>query len=242
MNTAEERVRDGARLLADLLLHEARPAALLGGGSVPGHLEGLGRGGLAVEVDDLDRVGTDRDDLVLPDLHGLTRVLDECRDIGAEEVLAVAEADHERGVPSRADDDARHVLVHDEQGERAVQAADRGSERLGEIAGLPVGVAHEQGCDLGVRLAREDIAGVEKLLFEVGEVLDDAVVDEGELAVVTEVRVSIAIGGSTVCRPTGVADSGVTVGQRVGREILGEDAELAGVLAVQWPRQSRFAS
>ena len=52
------------------------------------------------------RVGRDGDDLVLADRHGAAGVLDEGGDVGAEEVLAVAEPDHERRVAAGADDDA----------------------------------------------------------------------------------------------------------------------------------------
>ncbi len=53
-DAAEERLGDGIRLLADLLLHEGRPAALLGGGGVPRDLELLVRHRVAREVGDLD--------------------------------------------------------------------------------------------------------------------------------------------------------------------------------------------
>ena len=63
------------------------------------------------------------DDLVLAELEGLAGVLDEGGDVGAEEVLAVAEADDERGVAAGADDDAGLVGVHGEQREGALEAA-----------------------------------------------------------------------------------------------------------------------
>ena len=134
MRAAEDRVGDGLGLFADLLGHEARPAALLGGRGIPRDLELLGLDGVAVEVGDRDRVGADRDDLVLADRDGAAGVLDECGDVGAEEVLAVAEADHERRVAAGADDDAGLVLVHREQRERAVEAGDDGAQRLGQVA------------------------------------------------------------------------------------------------------------
>ena len=152
------------------------------------------------------------DDLVLADRHGALRVLDEGRDIGAEEVLAVAEADHERRVAAGADDDAGLVLVHREQRERAVEARRRCAERLAQVAGVPVLVAEQHGGDLGVGLALEREALGEQLVLQLGEVLDDAVVDEGELAVVAEVRVRVAVGRAAVRRPAGVADAGAAVG------------------------------
>ena len=76
-----------------------------------------------------DAVGRDRDDLVLADRERVAGVLDEGGDVRAEEVLALAQADHERRVAAGADDEARVVLVHREQGEGALEAADDGAER-----------------------------------------------------------------------------------------------------------------
>ncbi len=80
----EERVRDRLRLLADLLRHEPRPAALVGGARVPGDLVLVALDLLAREVGDLDAVRADRDDLVLTDRDRALRVLDERRDIAPE--------------------------------------------------------------------------------------------------------------------------------------------------------------
>ena len=65
------------------------------------------------------------DDLVLAELQRVAGVADERRDVGAEEVLAVAEADDQRAVAAGADDDARGVRVDGQQGEGAVEAAAR---------------------------------------------------------------------------------------------------------------------
>ena len=57
--------------------------------------------GVPVEVGHAYAVAGDGDDLVLPELHRLARVLDERRDVGGEEVLALAEADDQRRVAPR---------------------------------------------------------------------------------------------------------------------------------------------
>ena len=93
---AEHGVGDRARLLVDLLAHEPVVAVLLRGGEVPVDVVGLGLGGAAVEVGHLDAVAGDRDDLVLAELEGVAGVLDEGGDVGGEEVLALADTDHER--------------------------------------------------------------------------------------------------------------------------------------------------
>ena len=207
-------VRDRLGLLGHLLAHERRPAALLGGGRVPRDVERLDLDGVAGEVGDGDAVGGDRDDLVLADRHGALRVLDERGDIRAQEVLALAEADDQRRVAAGADHDAGLVAVHGEQGEGAVEARHGGAECLGELADAAVLAAEQHGGDLGVGLALEGVALGEELVLQLGEVLDDAVVDEGESSVVAEVRVRVAVGRAAVRRPARVADAGAAAVQR----------------------------
>ena len=231
-DATEDRVRDGLGLLADLLGHEARPAALVGGRRIPQDLEGLHLDGVAVEVGDAHAGRRDRDDLVLTDRERVAGVLDEGRDIRSEEVLALAEPDHERRVAARADDESRVVLVHREQREGALEAADDGAERGFEVAagGLVLAAEQDRG-RLGVGLAAERVALGEQLGLDLGEVLDDAVVDDGELVVVGEVRVRVGVGRAAVGRPARVADAGRAVGQRVVDEVVAEHLELARALA-----------
>src|SRR6185369_10485770 len=78
--------------------------------------------------------------------------------------------------------------------------------------------------DLGVRLAFEGPAFGDELVAERLEILDDAVVDERNLA--NDVRVSVADGRSAVGRPARVGDSGDAV-QWTGRKLAREILELA---------------
>ena len=199
-----------------------RPAALLGGGGVPGDLERLDLDRRAGEVGHRDAVGRDGDDLVLADRDGAAGVLDERGDVGAEEVLAVAQPDHERGVAARADDDVRLVLVHREQREGALEARDdrpgtpagrspvRRYSRPSSTAATSVSVSRLEGESVG-----------EQLVLQRREVLDDAVVDDGEPAVVAQVRVRVDVGRAAVRRPAGVADAGLTVRDGVLLQVLG---------------------
>ena len=137
-DAAADRVGDGLGLLGDLLGHEAttsRPSRRRRHPTAP--RTARPRPALPCEVGDRDAVGGDRDDLVLPDRERVAGVLDERGDIGAEEVLALAEADHERRVAAGADDEPGLVLVHREQRERALEAADDGAERGDEVAAVP---------------------------------------------------------------------------------------------------------
>ena len=174
------------------------------------------------------------DDLVLAELERLAGVPDERGDVGAEEVLAVAEADDERAVAAGADDDAGLVGVHREQRE----GARRGRLTTARIASVrsldsrSYARREQVGGDLGVGLGRELDAVGQQLGLERVEVLDDAVVDQRELAVLAAaVRVGVGSVGppwvaQRVC-PMPVARRR----QRLGVELRDEVGQLAGLLA-----------
>ena len=148
---------DGVGLVVDFLFHEGREAALFRGGRVPVDVVFLALGRGAVEVGDLHGVGGDRDDLVLAEFDGAAGVVDEAGDVGAEEVLAVTEADDERGVAAGGHDDVGLVRVHGEEGEGAFEALAGELHGLGEAAVggvapelVAVDVGQQRGRDLGV--------------------------------------------------------------------------------------------
>jgi len=84
--------------------------------------------------------------------------------------------------------------------------------------------------DLGVRLGLEGVTLGYQLQLELGEVLDDAVVDQGQLAAVGQVRVRVLVRGAAVRSPAGVADTGERLRQRVLLQFGEEIDQLAGLL------------
>jgi hypothetical protein len=203
-------------------------AALLGGCGVPRDLVGLALGGGAVEGDHLVAVRGDRDDLVLAELERVAGVADEGRDVAAEEVLALPEADDQRAVATGPDDDPGAVGVHGQQREGALEAADHGAHGLGQVTQAVVLAADELGGDLGVGLGAELHALGEQLLLQGVEVLDDAVVDQREaVALATTVRVGVAVGRAAVGGPPGVSDAGARRRQRVRLQRRTQVLELA---------------
>ena len=98
----------------------------------------------------LDALAGDRDDLVLAELHRLAGVLDEGGDVGAEEVLALADADDERAVATGGDDAVGVLGVDGDEGEGALEAAADVLHRDGQVdAGLEL-LLEQVGGDLGV--------------------------------------------------------------------------------------------
>ena len=118
-----------------------------------------------MEVGDPVAVGGDRYRLVLAEFDRVAGVSDEGGDVGADEHLAVADADHQRSGAARRDNCARFVGVGEHQCEVALEAAQHGQHRAGEVAcGLAVTVflGHQVDGHLGVGVAGEFDAGQQR--------------------------------------------------------------------------------
>ena len=84
-------------------------------------LPGAGADVVAVEVEDLVSAGGEHDGLVLAEFDGFAGEFDERRDVGADEHLALADADHQRGGAPRSDDGARIVGMGEDEREVALE-------------------------------------------------------------------------------------------------------------------------
>lgn len=191
---------------------------------------GADLGGAAVERRHRDAVAAQFDHLVLAQLDRRAGVGDERGHVRGEEGLALADADHQGRVPARAHDHVRRVRVHRDQGERSLQPTAHQPHRLREVRARRELLGEQVGDDLGVRLGDQGVAPFGQFGTERGEVLDDAVVDDGDPARVVEVRVGVGVRGAAVGGPAGVADAGRTGRQRVADHLLLQIDQLPGLL------------
>ena len=238
----EQGVGDRGGLLGDLLEHEVVVAALLCGGQIPVDVKRPSTVGLivAVEVDDPVAVGGDHHRLVLAEFDGVTGVFDERRDVGTDERLPVTDPHHQWRGPPGGDDGARITGMREHQGEVALEAAQHRQRGGDEITGgraLAVGVGHQVHRDLAVGVTGELHPGRFELGAQHREVLDDPVVHDGELAGGVAMRMGVAVGGTAVGRPPGVAharrpDEGILVG--FGQRLL-QVGQSAGAPADRQP-------
>jgi hypothetical protein len=83
--------------------------------------------------------------------------------------------------------------------------------------------------DLGIRLRAERVPAGDQLVAERPEVLDDAVVDDGDAARAIAVGVGVQIARPTVSGPTRVAQAHAGA-WRPATERIGENGYLAGAL------------
>ncbi len=208
-------VGGGVGRLADLLQHEVRVAALLGLGNVPVDVDDLGVHRLAVERGDLSAERGHRRHLALAQDQDLLGVRDDCRDVGGDEVLAVADPDHQRRVEPGADQ--KLGIVEAEHGQRvgAVDPAQGLADSQEEVAAVVL--LDQVGHDLGVGLRGELVALALEFGLQLGEVLDDSVVHDRDAAPAVGVRMRVDDRRLAVGCPPGVPDAQVT-----GRHVVME--------------------
>ena len=247
---AQQRVGHRGGLLGDLLEHEVLVAALLGGRQIPVDVKLAVVGDvLAAKVADPITVGGDHHRLVLAQLDGVAGVFDERRHIRADEHLTLADAEHQRRGPAGGDDRARLVGVGEHQREVALQPGQHGEHGGREIArGVAVLVlpGDQVHGDLGVGVAGELHTVGLQLTAQPGEVLDDPVVHDRDLARGVAVRVRVAVGRPAVGGPTGMAQPGAARSALAGSVASSAASRLASRPArrrtVKVPRPSSSAT
>jgi hypothetical protein len=151
----------------------------------------------------------DADDVVVVEGHGLRGVGDDGGGVGGDDVFTVADADEQRRALAGADENVGLVLADDGDGVRAGHFAERGLDCFLEVDAFAgcVELTDEHGEDLCVGLAGEGVAFFLEVGLEDGVVLDDAVVDEADAALVVAVRVGVFLGDAAVGGPAGVGES-----------------------------------
>src|SRR5690606_24683471 len=132
--------------------------------------------------------------------------LDDGRHVRGQEVLALAQADQQRAAHARADQAVRLAAAEHGQGVGTGELLHRGLQRAQQVAALGHVVVDQVGDDLGIGLRLELVAQRLEPLALFLVVLDDAVVDQRQLAV-ADVRVGIGLGHPAVGGPAGVADA-----------------------------------
>ena len=237
VETPQQSALHGGRILMDLLVHEGVPTALFGGGRIPIHGVGLRMfHDVAHEVGDDHLVGGDHHGLVLVDLHGTLGVGHERGNVGAKEVLPVAEAHHERRIVTGANHDVRLSHIGGEDGERAFQHACETADGLEQVrlAGLfddlVADLAQQLRRDLRIGFGNEMVAFRLQVETQLGRVFDDAVVDDGHFAVTRGVRMRVGVVRHAVGGPTGVADAHGGFRHRIAFDVLHQVGETAGLL------------
>src|SRR5438128_6872047 len=111
------------------------------------------------------------------------------RGIAGEVMLAVADADDQRAAEASADEQVGVARTDDRQAVGPLHHAEHMMDGLDQIAVIVAG--DELGDDLAVGVALEENAVVDQLALERLEVLDDAVVYDGDLSIGRKMRMGV---------------------------------------------------
>ncbi len=196
----------------------------------------------------LHRAGADRrendgpvDDLVLfvPDRYAFAAELrpvavleiddlvgqrGEGEGVRADIHLAVADTDRKRGALAGADHEVRVIAEDDGDGESALKPLQRFGRRLLRAHIAAQEIRDEMGDDLGVGLGAHLVAARRQLLAQLAEILDDAVMDDGDD--VGRMGMGVDLVRHAVGSPTGMADAD-PAGQGVLLQAVGQFGQLA---------------
>ena len=198
-HAAREGVEDRPRLLVDLLQHEVAVAAFLRHRRGPVDPLRSVFPWFAREVGDPQpRRRGDHHLPVIEEDH-IAGVCQERGQVGCEEELPLPQPDHHRAVQARPHQRPRLPVGHREEGVRPANLRDRPAHRLLERLPRRDVLVQKMGDHLGVRLRGELAALRDQLLLERPVVLDDPVVNDGDVP--RQVRVRVLVGGAPVGGP-----------------------------------------
>ena len=224
-DAAEDRLARGGRLLEDLLEHEVLVAGLLRHDRIPE--DALRRLGDRPAEKVGERHARARDDrhLFVAEEDHVARVAEDGRDVGGDEELAVAEADDDRRAVSNGDDLFGVVGRDQHQGEQPAHQQQRAPHRILEPVVFHLAFDQVRD-DLRVGFGDELVALALQLVLQIEVVLDDAVVDDDDLAGAIAVGMGVLFGRPAVRRPARVADA-VVAGERMFGDDVFELRQLA---------------
>ncbi len=203
-----ERVRDRARLLEDLLLHEVAVGPELRGRAARLHHGHGPFDAFAARIENRERLSAHVGEIALLEIDHAPRDREERRGVRSEEVIVRAEAHDQRAPRARTDDAARLAGRDHRDRVRALELRDgrlHGAQQVAAPGGVPVRV-DEMRDHLGVGLRDELVAAGLQLVAQLLEVLDDAVVHHRDFAA-GSVRVRVVLGRCAVRRPARVRDA-----------------------------------
>ena len=198
--SAAHGVLDRLRLLEDLLEHEVLEAALLDLVERPIDAADAFRDTARVEVEHLVAVLREHAHLAVVQVHDLSGVLQDRRGVARDVVLVVTEADEQRTAVPRADDLVGVAARDDGNPVRALNQVERVDHAVFERVAIHRRLDQMRE-HFRVRLGLEGVPLHLEHLSQRAEVLDNAVVDDGDLVLAVDLRMRVALVGRAVGCP-----------------------------------------
>ena len=204
----------------DLLEHKVGVAALFGHVQIPVDMGNLGLNHIAGLVGILDACGRELGKLAVLKHHDVAGCVDERDDIGSNIGAGFAHTDYDRGILAGHGNHARLIGGNGGQTISAHHVGAGLAHRGHQVMCLAIGLFDQMCKDLGVSLALKVMAAALQLLAQFGEVLDDAVVDDGDTTVAAGVGMGVNDRRLAVSGPAGVADAAGGVAVDIGKLAL----------------------
>ena len=135
----------------------------------------------------------------------LIGVLKDGDRIGGKELLPFADTNRKRRLAASRNDPTWLAAVHHHERPLTVQAREDGRNRKANVA--LVGVFNQVGDHFGVHVGGEGVSLRFQLPLQFGVVLNDPVVDDGDLAVLIHVGMGVQVGWRTMGGPPRVGDT-----------------------------------
>ena len=212
---------DGGRLFVNFLGHEVAETAAIGAVGRDRGNAGRALGRPALTVDDIDAVAPDFGNVAVFEVDHLLGQRYQRGGIRGQEMLADADADHQRATLAHAPDAIRMLGVQYRQRKAALQLLRRRADGLACRSGGFQVMMNQVADDLGVGFRIEAVTFGFQRRLDLLMVFDDPVVDYRDSAR-GDVRMGVGFAGAAMRRPA-----------RMG------NADLSGVAVVQDPGQRR---
>ena len=212
VETAAKTIVNGTGLLEDLFEHEMIVAAFFDGRQFNIEL-GYERSDLFIaQVLQDEFIGCNDGKLVIVYVYHILGVLQHGRSVGTEEMLSLADTDHERTSLAGRHNGIGMVGIQQEYHVGAGYPFKRYPNRFFQVAlvVLPY-VFNEVEQYLGIGIAGEFVSFVREFLLELSVVLDDAIVDHGQFAAGRYMGMGVAVAGFAVGGPAGMPDAAMGV-------------------------------
>ena len=192
-------------LFIDFLQHEMLKAALFSSLGVPINLENLLADGSAIDILHPHALSGHSRDFAVAHDEGATGVVNNSRNIGGNEVFALAQANNQRIILLSTNNLVRLILAHEHQG---IGALDELQNLLDGLFKIAIILILQQMChNLTIGLGQEDMTFGDQFLLQGQIIFDNAIVHNHEFAAAIHMRMRIAIGRTAMSRPTGVANA-----------------------------------
>jgi hypothetical protein len=163
----------------------------------------------SVDILDVKPVRVEGHEIEILEIHHLLGVGEERRGVAGDELLIVADPDHERAAPPGPEDQARTIEVNEGDPVGSLQLAEGTFggvlKRLFSIGfRLVIILANEVSQHLGIGGGDEAMTGALQLLAERLVVVDNTIVHEGESPGPVRMGVGIDVVGLAMGGPAGV--------------------------------------